>query len=96
MDKKIEVNDIDKFVKESEITEYKSNIRSFNYSMNEKIARNKLIKGAKRISFEVIKNSTSCNLIFNLGSWSNVVLPSLSYWNEIKRDKTCTIGGDTI
>ena len=54
--------------------------------------KSKLMKGAKKIPFQVDENSTSSNLIFSTGSWHNVVLPSIKYWKEIKSDQECRIG----
>ena len=71
--------------------------RTFEYSLNEKTAKTKLVKAAKRDEpFNVEENSSSSNLVFSAGAWHTVVLPSLRYWNEVKDDKACIIGDYTI
>ena len=60
--------------------------------MNDKAATAKLIKAAKRMPLEMEENSTSTNLIFSVGAWNHVVQPSVSYWNDVKEEKTCKIG----
>ena len=83
-------------VTDSEVTQYKEDNRQFKYNLNDTKAKSKLLKGAKRIPFELVKNNGSLNLLFNVGSWNHVVLPSIRYWNEIKGDKTCKIGSSTV
>ena len=92
MAKTIEMISVDSVVRDSELVKHIDVPRVFDYKMDEKAAKGKLIKGAKRASFEIVRNSSSCNLIFNLGSWSNIVLPSIRYWSDIKGNLTCTIG----
>ena len=87
----IEVISIEKLVQESELIESVGSIRQFEFKLDEKAAKGKLMKGAKRIPFEVIKNSSSSNLDFSLGAWNNIVQPSISYWREAKGNKTCKI-----
>ena len=87
----IEVISIEKLVHESELIESVGSIRQFEFKLDEKAAKGKLMKGAKRIPFEVIKNSSSSNLDFSLGAWSSVVQPSIRYWSEAKGIKTCKI-----
>ena len=87
----IEVISIEKLVHESELIESVGSIRQFEFKLDEKAAKGKLIKGAKRIPFEVIKNSSSSNLDFSLGAWNNVVQPSIRCWSEAKGSKTCKI-----
>jgi hypothetical protein len=70
--------------------------RVFVYELNEKTAKAKLLKGAKRIPLLLEEHSSSSNLLFNLGSWHIVVRPSLSYWNEVKGDNSCHIGNYII
>ena len=60
--------------------------------MNEKAAKNKLLKGAKRTPFVLEENSLSSNLVFSLGAWFNTVLPSIIYWTQASGDKTCKVG----
>ena len=70
--------------------------RVHSYKLNDKAAKNKLTKGAKREPFDVIKNSISSNLDFSLGAWNYVVLPTIRYWNDVKDDKTCKVDNTVI
>ena len=92
MAKTIEMINVDSVVRDSELEKHNDVPRGFEYNLDEKAAKGKLIKGAKRASFEIVRNSSSCNLIFNLGSWNNVVLPSIRYWSDINGFMSCTIG----
>ena len=90
---------IEDVVKDSEIVymkDKKDRKRVFEYNLNDKNAKSKLLKGAKRIPFELVKNTVSWNLIFNIGSWNNVVLPSVRYWNEVQGIRTCKVGSALI
>ena len=62
-----------KHVEDSEIAAYKDISRHFDYKLDEKTTKAKMVKSAKRIPFEVVEHSSSANLIFSLGSWKNVV-----------------------
>ena len=59
------------------------------YQLNEKAAKAKLLKDAKRIALEVKTNSASTNLVLSSGSWKVAVLPAIKYWNQIEGDQTC-------
>ena len=72
-------------------SDYHNDSVTFNYELNEKAARSKLVKGSKRIPFEVEENSTSMNLLFSVGAWLTSVLPAVRYWDEIKEDKVCKV-----
>ena len=72
----IECLSVADLVKDSEVINYSEKKRTFDYDLNEKAAKAKLLKGARRISFEV----------FNLGSWNKVVLPSFRYWDVNKSE----------
>ena len=78
-----EFSSVEAMVEDTEVVLIKDSKRSFDYNLNNKAAKSKLIKGAKREVFEIVENSSSANLIFNLGSWNHVVLPSIWYWNEV-------------
>ena len=65
--------------------------RTFNYKLSEKSAKKKLTQSAKRVTLDIEENTTSSNLVFCLGSWYGIVLPSIKYWSEIKGTKTCSI-----
>ena len=91
----IEFTSVECLVKDSEVLVTRDEARKFEYKLKDKAARGKLIKCGKRIPFEVVGNSSSSNLLFNLGSWNYVVKPSFKYWTEVKGNKTCRIG-DTI
>ena len=97
MAKAIEMESIEEIVKDSEINIYEDDEqRHFEYNLNEKSAKAKLVKGARRCPLEKFPKSGSLNLVFNPGSWSNVVLPSIRYWDQSKGDKTCKIGVSSI
>ena len=66
--------------------------KTFDYELNDKSAKTKLLKSSKRIPLEHEENSTSANLTFSAGAWYNVVQPSVKYFNEIKGNLTCKIG----
>ena len=92
----LELTSVSKVVTDSEGLECRDSSRKFSYKLNEKTAKSKMIKGAKRLPFEIEENSSSMNLIFNLGAWSEVVLPSLMYWNNAKENKTCRINENEV
>ena len=70
--------------------------RGFEYNLNDKNTRLKLIKSSKRVHLEVEEKSCSVNLIFCLGAWMKVVLPCIQYMKEFKRDNTCKAGSSTV
>ena len=70
--------------------------RRFEYDLDDKATKAKLVKGSKRAPFLVEENSTSSNLIFSTGSWFHTALPSVRYWKEIKGDETCKVGDSII
>jgi hypothetical protein len=80
--KQIDMNCIEDIVNDSEVMKSSENRRTFEYNLNDKAAKGKLLKGAKRDSLEVVKNQTSTNLVFNVGAWNHLVLPSIKYWNQ--------------
>ena len=96
MVKAIEMPSIEDIVKESEVMSYSENKRTFKYELNAKSATAKLIKGAKRIPFEVIEKASSSNLVFSTGAWNHVVQPSVGYFDKVKGDKKCTVGNITV
>ena len=63
--------------------------RSFEYNLNDKSAKAKIIKGAKRPPFQIVSKDLSSNLEFSIGAWNQVVQPAVKYCNTIKGDKTC-------
>ena len=87
----IEISSVDDLVKDSEIVNYKDTVRKFEFQLDEKAAKAKLVKNAKKIPFEIVENSSSSNLVFSPGSWNSVVQPSMRYWDEVKGTKTCKI-----
>ena len=96
MSKAIEFETVEDFVMDSEVINRKDNRRTFEYDLDDKAAKAKLLKGAKRIPFEIVKNSSSSNLVFSIGAWNHVVLPSVRYWNQSKGDHTCKFGLTTV
>ena len=83
------MNKLTNFVDDCEIMKISEGNRKFEYNMNDKTAKAKLIKGAKREAFEVENNQSSSNLIFSVGSWNHLVLPTIHYWNSNNSLKTC-------
>ena len=79
-------------IEKKQIQVNKEKLREFDYKINEKNLKTKLIKGAQRIPFDIIRNNTSINLDFNIGSWRHIVLPSIWYWDSNQVGKTCKIG----
>ena len=75
---------------------YHNDSITFNYELNDKSAKAKLVKGSKRPPFELEKKSTSFTLIFSVGAWLTAVLPAARYWNEIQSETTCKIGDKVI
>ena len=61
----------------------KRNGRAFNYVLNDKKAKAKLLRGAKRTNPLVVEVKSGCvNMRFNDGSYFTVVLPLLRKWHE--------------
>ena len=92
----VEYTSVEELVNDSEIAQKSDKPRNFQYELNQKQAKAKLIKGAKRMAFEVESKRNSIHLIFNLGSWSTIVLPAIQYWKKIKDEGTCKIGSSII
>ena len=73
------------------INENTNDGRAFNYVMNEKRTKNKLIKGAIRTkNLEVEFKTTCANLRFSDGAYYEIMLPLLKSWSE-KGNKTVLI-----
>ena len=89
---KSELTTIEDYVKSSESFKPSGLSRNFDYELREKAVKSKLVKSAKRMPIQVEINKSSSNLVFSPGSWQNVVMPALKYWQEIKGDKKCQIG----
>ena len=49
--------------------------RTFNYMLNDRNAKKKILQGAKRIPFEIDENQSSDTFIFSAGAWLKVVVP---------------------
>ena len=61
----------------------KRNGRAFGYVLNEKKAKSKLLKGAKRAKHLDVEIKTGCvNMRFSDGSYFEVVLPILKDWHK--------------
>ena len=70
-----------------EVTEDTEN-RIFDYALNNKRAKSKLLKGAMREKHLVVEKKTGCvNLIFSDGSYFQTVLPLLSSWHRKLNEK---------
>ena len=83
---------IEEHVKSSDIHKKTSAFITFDYELNDKSAKAKLLKAAKRKSLEVEDKSGATNLIFSAGSWYHTALPAVKYWDEVKGEKSCTVG----
>ena len=89
--KALESEVITDLVKDSELEPQGEESRTFVYNMSDKAAKNKLIKGAKRPPFEMVENTASYTLMFSIGAWNHVVLPSIKYWNQVKGTRSCKL-----
>ena len=88
----IQMNSVEDIVKASEVLITSRTKRNFEYNLNDKAAKGKLLKGAKRDHLEVVANKTSCNLVFRTGVWHHVILPSQQYWSQINPGQSCRVG----
>ena len=61
--------------------------KQFEYDLNVKSTKQKLVKGAKRTPFEIVENSNSTNLVFSVGAWHQIVLPTIKYFESMKECK---------
>ena len=95
--KALDMKSLQEFVEDSELlAKTNERKRSFEYNLSKKHAKSKLVKGGKRIPFDIVEHKTSSNLIFSVGAWDKIVLPAVKYWNAVKGDKTCTVGSMTV
>ena len=90
--KTLEMKCVKDLVADSEVASPVVSKRSFEYNLNDKSAKTKLLKSAKRKPFEIVEHSTSSTLVFSPGAWNQVVQPSVKYWKSIQGDKTCIDG----
>ena len=88
-----EVVTIDDQVKASK---YLDDSITFDYKLNDKAAKAKLVKSAKRVPLEIEENSCSSNLIFSAGAWQSAVLTAIRYWNDIKDGQPCKAGESIV
>ena len=79
---------LEEHVKSSDVFNSKNSSITFDYHLNDKAIKTKLLKAAKRTPIEVEENSSSTNLVFSAGAWYHTVLPSVRYFEEVKGDKT--------
>ena len=57
-----------------------TNPRKFEYTLNDKATKAKVMKAAKRIPhIKEEENSTSANLVFSAGAWQCVVFPTVEF-----------------
>ena len=94
--KSSEVKSMDEYIEKINDVEVNKTRKLFEYELNAKTTKKKLEKGAKRAPFEIVENSTSSNIIFSVGAWHQIVLPTVSYWNTVKDNEVCKIGSDVI
>ena len=92
----LEVKDIITIDDQVKGSEYHNDSVTFDYELNSKSAKAKLLKGSKRAAIEVEENSTSSNLVFSVGAWLATVLPAVRYWKQIQDEKTCKVGDSEI
>ena len=90
--KALEFKSVQDLVIDSELVTPVDKKRNFEFNLNDKSVKSKILKGAKRLPFEIKENITSSNLIFCIGTWQNVVIPTIKYLDSIKGDKTCDAG----
>jgi hypothetical protein len=65
-----EIVTLDDHVRSSEVLRnINSSSVQFEYELNDKATKAKLLKAAKRSPIEVEENSTSMNLVFSAGAW---------------------------
>ena len=88
---------LEEHVNNTEVFKQKSSVITFDYQLNDKTAKSKLLKAVKRPPLDVENNSTSANLVFSAGAWYHIVLPSIKYFEEVnKTDKGCKIVDYTV
>ena len=90
------IQTLDDIIKDSEHQEFKCYERDFDYNLNVKSLKSKLLKSTKRPAFDITRNNGSSNLEFNIGSWRAVVLPSIRYWTSNMVGSSCKIGHHEI
>ena len=90
------MNSIQELIEESELVKSKERKRNFEYNLNDKAAKAKLVKGGKRKPIDRVDNQGSSNLVFSIGAWDTVVNPAIRYWNTVKSDKTCNVGALSV
>ena len=79
------VSNMEEHIKESLVyKQTNSSSITFDYELNGKATKLKLIKAAKRTNLEIEENSTSTNLVFSAGAWAHTVLPTVKFWSEIQ------------
>ena len=87
MKKNMITNDISELCLIEEETEVKYD-RVFSYVINNKRAKAKLLKGARRGKHLVVESKNGCvNLIFSDGSYFKTVLPLLRSWHKKLNEK---------
>ena len=89
--KALEARSLVDLVRESEQKNHSDVRRAHDYNLDDKSAKAKMLKGAKRIPIELVENKGSSNINFSVGAWNHVVLPSVRYWDSIKGEKTCKV-----
>ena len=95
--KAIKTESIMDLVKRSDIVQPIAEDKVHQYKLNDKAAKAKLVKGANRSPFDVVKKSLSSILEFSLGAWNFVVLPSVRYRHQVsEEDKTCKVASMEI
>ena len=62
--------------------------RHFNYEFSDKRAKSNLLKAAARDAFEILERKTCTMLQFNVGSYLEMVLPTVGVWKNGERKIT--------
>ena len=83
---------MEEYIKGIEMKKDSNTTITFNYELNDKTTKSKLLKAAQRTPLQIEENSTSCNLIFSAGAWVHEVLPAVQYWEQVQGDRACRIG----
>ena len=96
MSESSKIQTLDDLIRDSEHQEFKCYERDFEYNLNVKSLKSKLLKSTKRPAFDIIRNNGSSNLDFNVGSWRAVVLPSIRYWTSDLVGRSYKVGHHEI
>ena len=60
--------------------------RTFGYKLDEKTAKSKLLKGTKKVPFEVTEKQNCSNIDFNPGAFKSTVEPLINLWENCSKN----------